>query len=93
MCLVCRRQPMPVHKHHVGLKKHNPTATEWLCLSCHPTITTQQQRYWPDNLTSESYLTLGWVALLQMARPFGRCDVIEQHAADILKEVHYVRTP
>ena len=91
-CVVCGRQGVPVQKHHVGLKEHNPSVTEWLCRNCHPVITAQQQRHWPDNLTSESYLTLGWVTLWQMARPFGRCDVIEQHAGDALREVRYVQT-
>lgn len=91
-CLVCGRKSVPVQEHHVGLRRHNPSVTEWLCLNCHATITTQQERYWPDNLISDCYLNLGWVALAQMARPFGRCGVIQQYAGEALKEVRYVQT-
>jgi hypothetical protein len=74
------------------LGKHDPLTIVPLCLNCHAVITAQQQRHWPDNLTSASYLTLGWAALVMMARPFGRDTVIRKEAGDALKDFHYIQT-
>jgi hypothetical protein len=43
-----------------------------LCLSCHAVITLQQERSWREGLPDERYRALGWCALVQLARPFGR---------------------
>jgi hypothetical protein len=83
---------VPVEEHHVARRVHDATTVS-LCLNCHVTITAQQQRYWPQNLTSGSYFILGWAALLMMARPFGRCEVIRERAGEAVREVHYVQTP
>jgi predicted amidophosphoribosyltransferase len=51
-CPLCTQQNVPIEVHHPGLKRHWPTVTVPVCLSCHRILTNRTVSEWKVTLTS-----------------------------------------